>query len=93
MNDVGKITTVIEDHIQGLATSKSSKRLLNTPGVFLLGFTFPCKDRDTSRGNAVRVGKQEIVPSNMQILTRQLHDPESRRCSIVVQNVRDGNKY
>jgi hypothetical protein len=81
VNDIGKITTVIEDHVEGLAAGECSKRLLNTPSVFLLGFAFPCKDRYTSRGDAVYLGKYKIVSLYVLILTRQRRGPVSRRCS------------
>jgi hypothetical protein len=53
VNNVGKITAVIKNHVESLATSECSKGLLNAPGVFLLGFTFPGEDWHTSCGDAV----------------------------------------
>jgi hypothetical protein len=53
VNDVGKITAIVKNHVEGLAARECSNRLLDTPSVFLLGFTFPSKDGHTSRSNTV----------------------------------------
>ena len=51
MNKVGQVSTVIEDHVQGLSTGERSERLLDAPGVLLLGLALPGKDGDTGRGD------------------------------------------
>jgi hypothetical protein len=53
MNDVGKVTAIVENHVEGLATRECSKGLLNAPGIFLLGFTFPSEDWHTGCSDAV----------------------------------------
>ena len=57
MNEVGKVTTIIKDHVKALAIGESSEGLFNTPGVFLFGLTLPRKDRDASRSNAVNIDR------------------------------------
>jgi len=47
VNEGGEITTVVENQVQGLATSEALDRLINTPEVFLLGLTLPGEDGDT----------------------------------------------
>ena len=53
VNDVGKVTAIVENHVEGLATRECSKALLNAPGIFLLGLTFPSEDWHTSCSDAV----------------------------------------
>jgi hypothetical protein len=60
VNEIGKVTTVIEDHVQGLSIRESSESLLNAPVVLFLGLALPCEDRDTSRSNAVVIASQYI---------------------------------
>eukprot|EP00043_Microstomoeca_roanoka_P006097 m.60201 g.60201 ORF g.60201 m.60201 type:complete len:366 (+) comp13270_c0_seq1:453-1550(+) len=51
VNQVGEITSVIEDHVEGLTVGEHD-RLLNAPEVFLIGLTLPGIDGDTSLGNS-----------------------------------------
>ena len=50
VNEVCQITTVIEDHVQGLAISKVDG-LVNTPVVLFVSLTLPCIHGDTSCSN------------------------------------------
>lgn len=50
----GKITTVVEDHVERLAASEASNGLLNTPLVLLIGLSFPGEDGDTRGSDATR---------------------------------------
>jgi hypothetical protein len=52
MDKLGKIASIIKDHVEGLSTGESSEGLLNAPGVFLFGLAFPSIDRDTSSSDA-----------------------------------------
>lgn len=49
MNEVCQVPAIIEDHIKRLATFEASNGLFNTPEIFFLRFTLPCKDGNTSR--------------------------------------------
>ena len=53
VDEGGKVTTIIQNHIKWLAIRESSERLLNAPLILLLGLTLPGEDRDTSRSDAV----------------------------------------
>ena len=52
VDEVGEITTIIENHVQSLAIWESCEGLLDAPYVFLFRLALPCKDRDTSRSDA-----------------------------------------
>lgn len=52
VDHTGKVTTVIENHIQGLTAGESMKTLFDTPKVFFFCLTLPGKDRNTSRRDA-----------------------------------------
>ena len=47
VDEVGEITTIIEDHVQSLAIWESCEGLLDAPYVFLFRLALPCKDRNT----------------------------------------------
>ena len=64
VNEVCKVTTVIKDHVQGLATGKTLDGLVDTPKVFLLGLTLPGEDRDTGGSD----GSGSVVLSGEDIL-------------------------
>lgn len=53
VNESGQVTTVVQDHVEGLAAGESSKGLLNAPVVLLLSLTLPGEDGDASGGNAI----------------------------------------
>lgn len=53
MDKGGEVTSVIENHVEGLATRKASDGLRNAPLVLLLSLALPCKDGDTSGGDAI----------------------------------------
>lgn len=80
MNHVGEITSVVEDHVEGLASGEGSQGLLNTPEVFLLGLALPGKDGDTGRGDAdAKSGKNTWAYK--EILTQRRRGLGWRRCS------------
>lgn len=47
----GKVATIVENHVQGLAIGESSKGLFDAPEVLLLGLALPGVDRDASSGD------------------------------------------
>jgi hypothetical protein len=48
----GEVTSVVEDHVEGLALGEGSKGLVDTPDVLLLGLTLPGVDGDTGSGDS-----------------------------------------
>lgn len=52
VNEGGEITTIVQDHVQALATGESSKSLFDAPGVLLLCLTLPCVDGNTCGSDA-----------------------------------------
>lgn len=52
MDKGGKVTTVIENHVERLATSEASDGLLNAPIVLLISLSFPGEDRDARGSDA-----------------------------------------
>ena len=51
MDKGGKVTAIIENHVQGLTTREACDGLLDAPVVLLLGLALPRVDRNTSRGD------------------------------------------
>jgi hypothetical protein len=51
VDKVGKVTSVVEDHVERLALGEGGKGLLNAPKVLLLGLALPGVDGDTGSGN------------------------------------------
>jgi len=47
VNQVGQISSIVEDHVEGLSIGESTEGLLNTPVVLLLGLSLPGKDGNT----------------------------------------------
>ena len=62
MHKVGKITTIVQDHVQGLAIGKDNG-LLNTPNIFVISLALPGIDWDTTSSNS---------SSSMVLLTRKI---------------------
>lgn len=57
MDQVSEISSVIQDHVEGLA-SLEVQGLLNAPHVLLVGLTFPCKHYTNKVKKKIRsVGK------------------------------------
>ena len=54
VDKAGEITSVVEDHVEGLVAGEGAERLLDAPEVLLLGLALPCEDGDTSRSDANR---------------------------------------
>ena len=48
VDHVGKVASVIEDHVEGFSTREGSEGLLDAPGVLFLSLAFPGIDRNTS---------------------------------------------
>lgn len=64
MNEGGQITSIIENHVQGLAILEALDGLVNAPLVLLLGLTLPGKDGDTSSsngGSGVVLGGEDVL--------------------------------
>jgi len=60
----GKVSSVVEDQVEGLALWEGSEGLLDTPLVLLLGLTLPGKDGDTGSGNSsggVVLGGEDVA--------------------------------
>jgi hypothetical protein len=60
----GKITTVVEDQVEGLARGESGELLLEAPLVLLLGLTLPGEDGGTTGGNGsggVVLGGEDVA--------------------------------
>ena len=53
MDDGGEVTSVVEDHVKGLAALEASNGLLDAPVVLLLSLTLPGEDGDTSSSDAI----------------------------------------
>ena len=47
VDKVGEVTTIVEDHVQGLAIGED-EGLLNAPDVLLIGLSLPGVDRDAA---------------------------------------------
>jgi len=64
VDEGGQVASIIEDHVQGLASIESSKSLLNAPEIFFLSLAFPCEDRNAGCGDAAtELKKKEQVIS------------------------------
>lgn len=61
MDEVGKVATIIENHVKGLSVFECCEGLLNAPEILLFGFALPSVNRDTSCGNAGK--KIELLES------------------------------
>lgn len=60
VDEVGQVTTVVEDHVKRFSTREGSEGLLNAPGVFLFSLALPREDGDTSRGDAACHNKTDM---------------------------------
>jgi hypothetical protein len=64
VDQVGQVTSVVEDHVEGLAIGESAEGLLDTPVVLLLGLSLPSKDGDTGgsdSGSGVVLGGEDVA--------------------------------
>lgn len=60
----GEIATIIQDHVERLAIWERGEGLLDAPGILLLGFSFPGKDRNASGSNgggSVILGREDVL--------------------------------
>src|SRR3982751_1810386 len=48
---ISQVSTIIQDHVQGLILATKEERLLNAPVSLFLGLTFPGKYTNTCSGN------------------------------------------
>jgi hypothetical protein len=55
VDDVGEISTIVENHVQGLTVLETSHSLFNAPLILLLGLTLPREDGHTGRSNSISV--------------------------------------
>ena len=53
MDKSREVTTIVEDHVEGLVTRERCQGLLDAPVVLLLSLALPCEDWDSSRSDAV----------------------------------------
>ena len=53
MNEGGEISSVVENHVEGLSVGETSNGLLHAPDVLLLGLSLPGEDGYTSSGDAI----------------------------------------
>ncbi|KAG9954788.1 S-adenosyl-L-homocysteine hydrolase-like protein, partial [Aureobasidium melanogenum] len=77
VDESGKITTVIEDQVEGLARGESGELLLETPLVLLLGLTLPGEDGGTTSGNGgsgVVLGGEDVAGGPGELGTEGLED-------------------
>jgi hypothetical protein len=70
VNQVGQITSIVEDHVEGLSIGESAESLLDTPVVLLLGLSLPSKDGDTGGSDgsgSVVLGGEDVArrPRNL----------------------------
>jgi len=82
MDQSRKISSIIKDHVERLATLESGNRLLNTPNIFFFGFTLPGEDRDTGSGDAKRTDLVINPDCSAMKHTPMPHDPVWRRYSV-----------
>ena len=64
VNQVGQISSVVEDHVQWLSIWEGAEGLLNTPVVLLLGLSLPGEDGDTGGsdgGSGVVLGGEDVA--------------------------------
>lgn len=57
VHEAGEVTTIVEDHIEGVPALEGTEGLFNAPEVLLLSLALPSIDRDTScsdTGNKIR---------------------------------------
>ncbi len=47
MDNRSKVTTIVEDHVEGLSTREGGEGLLDTPVVLFFGLSLPGKDGNT----------------------------------------------
>lgn len=63
MDEVGEISSVIEDHVERLATRESAKGLLDAPGVLFLGLSLPGEDGNASGSDTEEVKDTISMPA------------------------------
>lgn len=76
MDEVSEVASVIENHVQCIATLETGNSLLNTPDIFFLSLAFPGKDRDTGSSDAVQLVIMIHVKRHAKWLTLRQHDLE-----------------
>ena len=85
MDKVGKVTAIIQDHVQGLSIGEH-KGLLDTPHVLLVGLSLPGIDWDASDGNGSRsmvLGAEDIATAPLDLHNRHdAHEEENNSVTI-----------
>jgi hypothetical protein len=64
VDQVGQISSIVEDHVEGLSVGESTEGLLDTPVVLLLGLSLPGKDGNTGgsdSGSGVVLGGEDVT--------------------------------
>ena len=72
VDEVGEVTAVIEDHVEGLAVREDDS-LLDAPDVLLISLTLPGVDRDTAGGNGgscVILGGEDVAGAPCDISSK-----------------------
>ena len=64
MDESRQITTIIKDHVEGLAIREGIKGLLNTPSVLLLGLSFPSENWDACSSNSLGARVRKLHDEN-----------------------------
>jgi hypothetical protein len=59
VHERGKISTVIQDHVEGLTTLKRCECLLNAPQIFFVGLALPRENRNAGGGDAMMGQRDE----------------------------------
>ena len=81
VNEGGEITTVVENQVQGLATSETLDGLVNTPEVFLFGFTLPGEDGDagdSDGGGGMVLGREDVLEGGLDSTFNGWHENKKR---------------
>lgn len=70
VDQVGQISSIVEDHVEGLSIGEGAEGLLDTPVVLLLGLSLPGKDGDTGSSDgsgSVVLGREDVArrPRNL----------------------------
>ena len=70
VDQVGQITSIVEDHVERLSIGEGAEGLLDTPVVLLLGLSLPGKDGDTGSSDgsgSVVLGGEDVArrPRNL----------------------------
>ena len=66
VNEGGKISSIVENHVEGLSVGETSNGLLHAPDVLLLGLSLPGEDGNTSSGDTRKKGVSEEIENRVR---------------------------